>query len=126
METAATGRAAVLGGAGSQERQEDLQRLIQLIEENQVDEAWDLAARLAVRWPESGAIQHLAAVLQPPRVIARGGPTGRSLEAEYAWLRAHGHEYPGCWLAVYGDGLIASGRDRAQVIAEAHAALGDQ
>ena len=38
------------------------------------------------------------------------------------WLREHAHEYPGQWLALAGDRLVAHAPDRAAVRAAAEAA----
>jgi hypothetical protein len=102
----------------------DLARLVALVEESQVEEARRLSAELAERWPESRPIQRLAQALQPPRVLAVGGIQPRSFDREFAWLDAHAHEYPGCWLAIHGDHLVAAGQKRRDVVAAARAALG--
>ena len=66
----------------------------------------------AAHWPDSERIQHWARVLEPPRILARGPAKGGSFSpAEKAWLRAHAHEYPGCWLAIDEGRLIAANPD---------------
>ena len=42
----------------------------------------------------------------------------------WAWLRAHRHEYPGQWLAVSGDRLIARGTSYDEVRAAGIAQVG--
>lgn len=44
-------------------------------------------------------------------MIGTSPASGRSLEGEKRWLRAHAGEYPGCWLALDGDRLIAADPD---------------
>ena len=39
--------------------------------------------------------------------------------AEMAWLKAHGHEYAGQWVALVGDRLVAHGADARPVRDEA-------
>ena len=104
----------------------DLQQLVELVEASRVEEARALAPVLAARWPESQPIQHMARVLEPPKAAATGGRSGRALNRERAWLRTYAHEYPGCWLAVYEDRLIAADPDRRTVVAVARAALGEE
>jgi hypothetical protein len=109
------------------ELEADLQRLVRLVEESRVEEARALAPALAAKWPDSPGIRHLARVLEPPKILPnRPGPRGRHLDREYAWLQAHAREYPGCWLAVYEDRLLAADPDRRVVTAAARAALGDE
>jgi hypothetical protein len=47
-------------------------------------------------------------VLEPPKArVLHGHPT-ESFEQERQWLLQHRREYPGCWLAVKGDQLVAA------------------
>lgn len=62
-------------------------------------------------------IAHLATVLAEPRARAVSGATGRCLTREREWLRAHAQEYPGQWVAVAGDQLIAADQDLKIVLA---------
>ena len=88
---------------------EDLARLVSLVEESRVEDARGLAPELAARWPDSREIQNMARVLEPPKIIpTRPGPPGRSLARDREWVREHGHEYPGSWLATLEDRLIAA------------------
>lgn len=106
------------------EMEADLASLVRLVEGSRVAQARELARELARKWPDSPPIQHMARVLEPGRVVVGDRASGRGLDREYAWLRAHAHEYPGCWLAVFEDRLIAALPDRAAVVAEARAVLG--
>jgi hypothetical protein len=82
-----------------------------LLEEGEEEGARQLVDRLLEQWPDSPRLQHLARVLAPPTVRVRTDlkPVDRSRER--AWLRAHAHEYPGCWIAVLGDQLVAADRE---------------
>lgn len=102
----------------------DLERLVNLIEQSQIDEARDLVRRLVDKWPDFPPIQHLHHVLQPPEVTSTCTPSRPTLEHEWAWLRDHAREYPGCWLAVHDDRLLAASPDREHVLAAAREALG--
>lgn len=94
----------------------DLQRLVSLVERSRVEEARLLARQLADRWPESGEVAYWARVLVPPRASTAADERTRTFGREFSWLRKHAHEYPGCWLAVSGDQLVAASTDRVEVI----------
>ena len=53
----------------------------------------------------------------PPagKMVGTYGPS-RSLDRQRAWLREHAREYPGCWLAVFEDRLVAAGPDFGEVL----------
>lgn len=104
----------------------DLARLYRLVEEHEVEEARRLAPELAAKWPDSPEVQHMARGLEPPRILpSRPGPRARRLDKEHEWLRQHAREYPGRWLAVYHDRLIAADPSLRNVMAAARATLGD-
>jgi hypothetical protein len=90
---------------------EDLARLRDMVEQSDVDGARAFVKELEQRWPNSQKAQHRARVLAPPVARSLRGVKGRSPDKERAWLREHGKEYPGCWLAVLGDPLIAADPD---------------
>jgi hypothetical protein len=95
---------------------EDLARLRRLVEQGDVEGARAFVKVLEERWPDSPSVRQHARVLAPPVArIARDEPN-RSFEAEYLWLRQHAHDYPGCWLAVLGDRLIAADPDPRTVL----------
>jgi hypothetical protein len=107
------------------EERADLEELIRLVEKSRVPQARELVVRLVEKWPDSPSVRHWARVLEPPCVLPRWG-AARSLERERAWLREHAQEYPGCWLAVYEDRLIAASPDRRSVVQAARAELGSE
>jgi hypothetical protein len=104
----------------------DLQHLRDLLERDRVEEARRFVRELQQRWPESERVRHYAHVLAPPVVRSRPDIPARSSEREWKWLEEHGHEYPGCWLAIYEDRLIAADPDRRVVVAKAREVLGDE
>lgn len=108
------------------EMEADLARLMALVNAYRITEARSLAPELAAKWPDSHRIQHMARVLEPPKVIPSRGVRNVSSHREIAWLKAHAHEHPGCWLAVFEDRLIAEAPDRKSVVAAAREALGDR
>jgi hypothetical protein len=73
-------------------------------------------------WPESERVQYWARVLAPPtsRSMAEPDSRPRPLDRERAWLREHGREYPGCWLALYEGRLIAADPDLEVVLTVAN------
>jgi hypothetical protein len=117
-------------GAASVGTDDELdQRLAQLrddVSNSRVPEARAAVKELEARWPDSKRVQYWARVLAPPVVVPTTGPDPRSRprDRERAWLREHRHEYPGCWLAVYEDRLIAADPDLGVVYREARRVLG--
>jgi len=55
-------------------------------------------------------------VLALPEVRVLQGERARPLDRERDWLRQHSGDYPGCWLAVYQDRLIAADPDLSVVL----------
>jgi hypothetical protein len=95
----------------------DWLRLRDLLSSSKVPEARVLSKELAAKWPESETLQHYARVLEPPvvRRLPQGKP--RDFGKDYAWIREHGHEYPGYWLAIYEGRLVAADLDMNRVLA---------
>src|ERR1051325_9273874 len=93
----------------------DLDRIKRLVEASDVEGARAFAREFGEKWPESPQVAYWCRVLAPPRVIGRFPATGRSFEPERECFRQHAAEYPGCWIAVYGDQLVAASPDRQAV-----------
>jgi hypothetical protein len=104
----------------------DLQCLRDLLERDRVEEARRFVKELEQRWPESERVRHYVHVLAPPIARSRPDIPPRSREREWKWLAEHGREYPGCWLAVHEDRLIAADPDRRVVVAKAREILGEE
>src|SRR6266851_2155903 len=114
-------------GASEQERlAADLQHLRALLEGERVQEARRFVKELEQCWPEAERVRHYARVLEPPKVRMRPDLPARSSEREIKWLEEHGREYPGCWLAIHEDRLIAADPDRRVVTARAEQVLGEE
>jgi hypothetical protein len=93
-----------------------LERVRRLIEASDVEGARALARDLDQRWPDDTRVRYWARVLAPPEVRAVKGERARPLDREMAWLREHAREYPGCWLAVFGDQLVTAHRELREVL----------
>jgi hypothetical protein len=91
-----------------------------------VEAARRLVQELEQRWPDSERVRHYAVVLAPPIARRRPDIPARPRDREWQWLQEHGHEYPGCWLAVHEDRLIAADPDRRVVLAKVREALGEE
>jgi len=104
----------------------DLRRLNDMIERDAVEEARRYVEELEQRWPDSPRVRHFAVVLAPPVARSRPDLKPRRRDREWKWLQEHGHEYPGCWLAVHEDRLIAADPDRQIVVARVREELGDE
>jgi hypothetical protein len=116
--------AAEAAASESDALEEQLARLRQLVEQDAVEEARALAKELLSRWPASESVRHWASVLAPPLVSVSPVRQARPLQRERAWLKEHAGEYPGCWLAVFEDRLIAADPDLRTVLATARQTLG--
>jgi hypothetical protein len=87
-----------------------------LLERGDDEDARQLIGQLPEQWPDSQRLQHLARVLAPPVVRLRPDLKPVNRVRERAWLRDHAHEYPGCWIAVLGDQLVAADRELKVVV----------
>ena len=105
---------------------DDLQHLRDLLEDGEVEAARTWVKGLEERWPDSERVRHYAHVLAPPQARVRSDVKGRPLDREWEWLRQHGREYPGCWLAVRGDQLIAADPNGSLVRAIARELPGEE
>lgn len=104
----------------------DLRHLNELLERERIEEARGYVKELQQRWPEAERVQHYAHVLAPPVAESRPDLPNVSHERAWKWLEEHGHEYPGCWLAMLEDRLIAADSDRRVVLAKTREILGHQ
>jgi hypothetical protein len=93
-----------------------IERVRQLVSESDIEGARSLAAELHRCWPEDERVCYWARVLAPPEVRVLRGQRDRPLDQEREWLRQHAGEYPGCWLAVFQDRLIAADPDLGAVL----------
>jgi hypothetical protein len=97
-----------------------------LLDQGDIENARRLLARLQERWPDADQARRLAHAIAPPTAAVRPGRRARSRIREYAWLREHAHEYPGHWLAIYEDQLVAADPDLQAVLATARESVGEQ
>src|SRR5436309_847461 len=95
-----------------------------MVQDGYINEARVFVKELEQRWPESDRVQYWARVLAPAKVTVRHGERSRSTEQERSWLLNHAAEYPGCWLAVFGDELVAADSDLGVVLKTARQTLG--
>ncbi len=103
-----------------------VRHLVRLVEDHWVENARALAPEYAARWPGHEPLQRFARVLGPPRVLPGGDSRPRpSLEQERDWLKTHAHEYPGCWIGVSGDQLVAAAPRLRDVLEAMRATPGD-
>lgn len=109
---------AARSDTGGTSEDEDLSALKLQVEKGQVEEARAFVRELESRWPESSRVRYWAHVLAPPKFLGHQPATGRPLDRERNWLRDHAKAYPGCWIAVHGDELVAADPD-LKVVTEA-------
>lgn len=77
--------------------------------------ARNLAAQGAKLHPDHLELRKMARVLAPPRVVRTDIPSLPSLQANHAWLRAHGGEYRGRWVALQDGMLLATAATARQL-----------
>ena len=78
-----------------------------LMQKEQISAARRLLGMIPVGAPEEAAVARLRRALTPPTVRPAGRKDTERRHA-YQWLRQHGHEHKGQWVAVGEGGLIAS------------------
>jgi hypothetical protein len=113
--------------AQSPEYLREVAELQALLSRGRVEEARRFARELEARWPESDLVRRFARVLAPPmaRIVeGRRGMSREQTEKESAWLREHAREYPGCWVILDGDRLIAAHPTLRAAITEADHQVG--
>jgi hypothetical protein len=77
--------------------------------------ARNLAAQGAKLYPDHLELRKMANVLAPPRVVDDDISPTPSVRANQAWLRDHGHEYKGQWVALREGTLLAAGSTAREV-----------
>jgi hypothetical protein len=88
-----------------------------LLAKGEAGAARRLAAEGAARFRDHPWLRKTDRVINPKGVVAtEGGAPERT--REFAWLREHSARYRGCWVALLGDRLLASGRELANVLRE--------
>jgi hypothetical protein len=114
--TAASTGAATLAPPEDQELLAGLAQLRALLEQEDIEGARRYVRELEQRWPDSERVRHHARTLAPPTTRPRPDIKAVNRDRERGWLRAHAHEYPGCWIAVLGDQLVAADRELKVVV----------
>jgi hypothetical protein len=95
----------------------ELAEIRRLLEASEVPAARRIARELPLRWPESRQAAKIAKLLGPSKVrVIRGNPPFPDRIQEFAWLRAHAAQYPGNWLALFADRLLAADPDLQTVL----------
>lgn len=73
-------------------------------------EARQISERALQQYPDDRDVKKFARVLAPPRVISSNLPPDPGVSANHDWLKDHGSEYSGQWVALRsGDFLGAAG-----------------
>jgi hypothetical protein len=108
--------AALADEEGRLELEPSLTRLRNMVVDGDINEAREFVKELEKRWPDSDRVQYWARVLAPAKVTVRHGERSRSTDQERTWLLKNAAKYPGCWLAVFGDRLVAVDPDLGVVL----------
>jgi hypothetical protein len=67
-----------------------------------------LATRGAEQFPDHQELQKYARILAPPRIIRNNLPPDPTIRANREWLKAHGGEYKGQWIALRNGELLGT------------------
>ena len=93
-----------------------IERVKNLLDQQKIREARRTLEIGSSRYPASRQIARLLRAISPGRVSPTGwASSGR--ERETAWIKQHGHEYRGKWIALDGDRLIAFAANLSELIA---------
>ena len=109
----------------AEDLEEALVRLRKLVEADAVEQARAAAPGMLERWPDDPRVQKWNQVLALPTVRVVPRDPRNTWPEDRKWLRAHQHEYPGCWITVYGGRLVAAGATFQEVLDATRAAVGD-
>ena len=95
--------------------QEDIQELRRLFQEDFVL-ARDYFREVYARHGDAPELAYYKDVFMPPKpVMRRATKPMRDLRPDYAWIKAHAHDYYGQWLALFDGQLLAHGSDEREV-----------
>ena len=102
-----------------------VQHVRSLVESSRVKEARVKIDEFLKVWPDSKPLNIAARILAPAvaKVVPPSKPQ-RSRIREHQWIRENARKYPGEWLLVFEDRLIASGADLNEVIEQGKAIEG--
>ena len=86
-----------------------------LVEQDEILEARRLLAAARQRGVSSRQLERWQQVLKLPKAKPAGQATGRRLSKTSVWLKQHGAEYRGRWIALVDGQLIGADTSRAQL-----------
>lgn len=95
--------------------QDCMNRIRRLISDGDARGARALATELAAAHPGWQEVANAAAVLAPSKARTTGKATGRDRTQEMKWLREHGEQYTGNWVALRGSKLLGANPDRVEL-----------
>ena len=84
-----------------------LERAKELLSDQRVREAIDILSYGVSRYPEDAHIAQLLRAISPGRALKKAKTT-EARDNEVSWIRRHGRDYRGKWVAVCGNELMAS------------------
>jgi len=100
--------------------EEFVEAIRSLLANGQAGVARRAAAEAAARFPDHPWIKKANRVINPRRVVT-GPANAPDRTREFVWLREHGDEYRGQWVALLGSELLASGQEFEEVLREVRA-----
>jgi len=110
--------------SGAKEADPLVQKVKSLLDSQQFVAAQREAAKAAAAHPEHPWLQLANRVLNPPPATTSPA-SGTDRTKEFDWLRRHGEDHKGQWVALVGDELIAADPDFDVVLREVRAKAPD-
>lgn len=75
-----------------------------------------LATEGAKRYPANTELKKMARILAPPQILSSSLPPRPDAGADMQWLRTHGDEFRGQWVALKGGDLLSSASTFDEII----------
>ena len=110
----------VSNGSSTRTSDDYLGAISQALENDDPVSARRLALEGTQRYPEQTELKKYADVLAPPSgQVTPSSPQSRAaVKADHAWVKAHGEEYRGHWIALQSGHLLSSSPSFDEVMAE--------
>ncbi|MEP7339979.1 MAG: hypothetical protein ABI977_19730 [Acidobacteriota bacterium] len=77
----------------------------------------EVSTLAANRYSENAELQKYARILAPAKVIGSSPATGQSIEVNRNWMKSHGAEYRGQWVAILDGQLLGAAKSLDELIA---------
>ena len=94
------------------------ERIRELVEQDYVGAARKLLAEALEKEDHEEDLSGWQQVLAPAKILRVGGERDIDRTPDFQWLKDHGDEYRGQWVALFGGELLAHGEDLEKVLSQ--------